>query len=47
MASTPASAASTASSTVWIPLMMMGPSHTVRSQSMSGHDSAGSNCELM
>ena len=47
MPSTPASTASTASSTVWMPLMMMGPSHTVRSHSMSGHDSAGSNCELM
>ncbi len=41
MASTPASAASTASSTVCMPFSTIGPSHTERSQSTSSHDSDG------
>ncbi len=47
MASTPLSAASTASATHWMPLTTIVPSHTERNQSMSSHDSAGSNWELM
>jgi hypothetical protein len=46
MASMPASAASLASSTVWMPLMTSGPSHTERIHSMSRHDRPGSNCVL-
>ena len=42
-----ASAARTASSTVWMPLTTIGPSHTERSQSTSAHESAGSNWVLM
>ena len=46
MASTPASAASRASSTVWMPLMTSGPCQTERIHSTSRHDRAGSNCVL-
>ena len=47
MASTPDSAASTASSTVWIPLRIIGPFHTERIHSTSSHDRPGSNCAPM
>ena len=43
MASTPWSAASTASATHWIPLTTIGPDHTERSHSTSAHDRSGSN----
>ena len=43
-ASTPTSAAILASSTVWIPLITIGPFQTERNQSTSSHDSRASNC---
>jgi hypothetical protein len=47
IASIPVSAARRASSTVWIPLITIGPGHTVRIHSTSAHDSDGSNWLLM